>query len=365
MTSLAADGAIPAAADRRQARRLSLTLGALALLLVAAILASISIGPADIPLSHVLAILGHQIGIGSLDDVTAREAAIVAAIRLPRTLVGIAVGAILAVAGAMMQGLFRNPLADPGLIGVSGGAAFAGVSMISFGVPAALAGIPLLSIYSLPIAAFVGGLVATLVVYRLSRQDGRVSVTMMLLTGIAVNALAATGTGFVVFGADDNALRTITFWTMGSLSGATWSAVYAVLPFAIVLLAAVAMLGRALNGMLLGEAVAMHLGFPIEKVTRILMACVALSVGAAVAVSGIIGFVGILVPHTLRLLIGADHRGLLPASALFGASLLLGADLIARTAVSPAELPIGIVTTGLGAPVFLALLLRHKRGAQP
>jgi iron complex transport system permease protein len=355
---------MPAAAEQRQARRLTLTLVGLVLLLIAAALASISIGPADIPLRHVLAILGQPFGLASLDEVTAREAAIVAAIRLPRTLLGAMVGATLAVSGAMMQGLFRNPLADPGLIGVSGGAAFAGVSVISLGVPTALIAIPLLHIYALPVAAFLGGLVATIVVYRLSKQDGRVSMTMMLLTGIAVNALAATGTGFVVFKADENAMRTITFWTLGSLSGSTWTAVLAVTPFALALLAAVALAARALNGVLLGEAVALHLGFPIEKVTRLLVGVVALAVGAAVAVSGMIGFVGLLVPHTLRLVIGADHRGLLPASALLGAALLLGADLVARTVVAPAELPIGIVTTGLGAPVFLALLLR-RRGTQP
>jgi iron complex transport system permease protein len=363
VTVLAA-GRIPAAAERRQVRRLSLTLAGLVVLLVAAVLASISIGPADIPLSHVLAILGQHLGLDGLDAVTGREAAIVEAIRLPRTLLGAMVGATLAVSGAMMQGLFRNPLADPGLIGVSGGAAFAGVTVIALGVPLALAGIPLLNIYALPLAAFVGGLVATVAVYRLSKRDGRVSVTMMLLTGIAVNALAATGTGYVVFKADENAMRTITFWTLGSLSGGTWTAVFAVLPFALVLLAAVALAARALNGVLLGEAVALHLGFPIEKVTRLLVGVVALAVGAAVAVSGMIGFVGLLVPHTLRLVIGADHRGLLPASALLGAALLLGADLVARTIVAPAELPVGIVTTGLGAPVFLALLLR-RRGTQP
>jgi iron complex transport system permease protein len=361
VTVLAAGSAIAPSAERRQARRLSLTLAGLTLLLAAAVLASISIGPADIPVGHVVAIIGHQLGLGSLDTVTTRDAAIVEAIRLPRTLLGAMVGAVLAVSGAMMQGLFRNPLADPGLIGVSGGAAFAGVSVISLGLPAALAGLPFLRIYALPLAAFVGGLVATLAVYRLSKREGRVSVTMMLLGGIAVNALVATGTGYVVFKADENAMRTITFWTLGSLSGATWTSVLAVLPFALVLLAAVALAARALNGMLLGEAVALHLGFPVEKLTRLLVGTVALAVGAAVAVSGMIGFVGLLVPHMLRLVIGADHRGLLPATALLGAALLLGADLVARVAVAPAELPIGIVTTGLGAPVFLALLLRRRR----
>lgn len=361
MTVLTASGAVPAPAEQRRARRLSLTLTGLMLLLAAAVLASISIGPADIPVGDVLAVLGHHLGLGGLDAVAARDAAIIDAIRLPRTLLGAMVGAVLAVSGAMMQGLFRNPLADPGLIGVSGGAAFAGVAVISLGLPAALAGIPFLRIYALPLAAFLGGLATTIAVYRLSKREGRVSVTMMLLAGIAVNALVATGTGYVVFKADENAMRTVTFWTLGSLSGATWTSVLSVVPFALLLLAAVALAARALNGMLLGEAVALHLGFPVEKVTRLLVGTVALAVGAAVAVSGMIGFVGLLVPHILRLIIGADHRGLLPATALLGAALMLGADLVARIAVAPAELPIGIVTTGLGAPVFLALLLRRRR----
>jgi len=271
------------------------------------------------------------------------------------------IGGGLAVAGAAMQGLFRNPLADPGLIGVSSGAAVAAVATIVLGATVLDFATQALGPFALSIAAFGGGAATTLLVYRLSLVHGTVSVSTMLLAGIAINAVAGAITGIFTFVADDAQLRSLTFWSMGSLGGATWPAVAAAAPFIGLATLAVLRYARPLNALLLGEAEAGHLGCNVERLKRSVVLLVALSVGAAVAVAGIIGFVGLVVPHLLRLTLGPDHRFLLPGAALLGASLLLGADLIARTLVAPAELPIGIVTAIIGGPFFMYLLQRGRR----
>ncbi|MBK1706004.1 FecCD family ABC transporter permease [Halochromatium glycolicum] len=344
--------------QRRQLERLSLA--ALLALMLSVALLSIAIGPVAIPLAEVLHTLGALAGL-PVAEVAPQHEAVILSIRLPRTLLGLLVGAGLAVAGAAMQGLFRNPLADPGLIGVSAGAALAAVSVIVLGGQGLAFLTQALGPFSLPIAAFAGGLVTTLLVYRLASRDGRTSVTTLLLAGIAINALAGAGTGLLTYLADDQQLRTLTFWSMGSLGGATWPEVGSAALLIAVPLLALPLLARTLNALLLGEAEAGHLGIAVQRMQPLIVALAALAVGAAVAVSGIIGFVGLVVPHLLRLALGPDHRLLLPGAALLGGSLLLLADLLARTLVTPAELPIGILTALLGGPFFLALLLRWQR----
>lgn len=282
-------------------------------------------------------------------------------IRLPRLLLGMAAGAALGLSGALMQGLFRNPLADPGLIGVSSGAALAAGTTIVLGslwfpeMPRTLGS------WTLVLTAFAGSLVVTLLVYALSRQDGATRVGLMLLAGIAVNALAGAGLGFLTFLATDEQLRNIQFWLLGSLGGARWSAVVLVFSIVAVAVAAGLTLAKPLNAIALGEAQAALLGVPVESVKRFAVLVTALAVGAVTATTGIIGFIGLMAPHCVRLVAGPDHRIVLPGSALLGAALVLAADSVARTIVQPAELPLGVLTAFVGVPFFL-LLLRHFRG---
>lgn len=283
-------------------------------------------------------------------------------IRLPRLAMGLLVGAALAVSGAVMQGLFRNPLADPGLVGVSAGAGLGAISAIVLGgmLPATLAaGIGL---WLVPLAAFAGGWVSVVLLYLISTRAGRTSVATMLLAGIALGALAGALSGILVYLADDGQLRDLTFWGLGSLAGANWTKLAIAAPLMLAALIAAPVLARGLNALALGEAAAGHMGFAVQRLKRLAILIVAGAVGAAVAVSGGIGFVGIVVPHLLRLATGPDHRMLLPNAALLGAALLVVADLIARIVVAPAELPIGIVTATLGGPFFLWILL-CRRGA--
>lgn len=332
---------------------------ALALLTAIVALLSIAIGPVTIPPRDILLAIGGQLGL-PLREVPAHHEAVITAIRLPRTVLGLVVGAGLAVAGAAMQGLFRNPLADPGLIGVSSGAALAAVAVIVLGTHGLAFLTTALGPFSLPLAAFAGGLVTTLVIYRLASRGGQTSVTTLLLAGIAVNALCGAGTGLLTYLADDEQLRTLTFWLMGSLGGANWTEVWSAAALIALPLLTLPFLARTLNALLLGEAEAGHLGVAVQATQRLIVALAALAVGAAVAVSGVIGFVGLVVPHLLRLMLGPDHRTLLPGAALLGGSLLLLADLLARTVVTPAELPIGILTALIGGPFFLALLMRFR-----
>lgn len=331
-------------------------------LLVSAILPlSLSLGAISIPPMRILDILGG--GSGSSDPTWARDALVVLNLRLPRTLLGLMVGAGLAVSGALMQGLFRNPLADPALVGVSAGAGLAAAAVIVLGdrVLAALSLPGSMPYLALPAAAFLGGLATTYGLYRVATRSGRISVATMLLAGIALAALTGALTGLLVFASNDRQLRDLTFWSLGSLSGATWTKVATSAPAILPILLTVPFLGRGLNALVLGEAEAFHLGIAVERLKRIVIVLVALAVGAGVAAAGVIGFVGLVVPHVLRLLIGPEHRRLLPACALLGGALLVLADIIARLVVAPAELPIGIVTAIVGAPVFLWLLL--GRGA--
>lgn len=329
----------------------SMTLALVALALGVAVL-SIGTGAAGLALPELL-------GLAFGEGLDRRAEVILWDIRLPRLAMGFLVGAALAVSGALMQGLFRNPLADPGIVGVGAGAGLGAVLAIVLGgfLPVAVAGV--VGSHLVPVAAFLGGWLATLVLYRAATRGGQTSVATMLLAGIALGALAGAVTGIMVYLADDRQLRDLTFWGMGSLAGASWPKIAASLPLILPVLILSPMLARGLNALALGEAQARHMGVEVERLKRLAILGVAAAAGAAVAVAGGIGFVGIVVPHLLRLVSGPDHRHILPQSALLGGTLLVGADMIARSLVAPAELPIGIITACLGAPVFLWILLRR------
>lgn len=325
--------------------------------LVLTLIVALGTGPAMLSPGEVARIL---LAGPNAADVLLAERVIVWQIRLPRVLLGALVGASLATVGAMMQGLFRNPLADPGLVGVSSGAALAAVAAIVLSNSALAPLAALLGSHTLPVCAFFGGLAATLLIYRIATQGGRSCVALMLLAGIALGAMTSAFTGFLVYLSDDTQLRDLTFWSLGGLAGSTWTKLVAGAPMMLAALALSPLVARGLNGIVLGEAEAFHLGIRVQALKRVTILLVALATGAAVACAGPIGFVGLVVPHILRLFIGPDHRALLPAAALFGAILLLVADMAARTVVAPAELPIGILTAAFGAPVFLWILLRRR-----
>ncbi len=331
----------------------------LCFVLVATIMFSLAAGASD---ASVVSVIGAMFsGIDSpADALSLRDRIIIYDIRLPRVILGALIGASLAVSGAVMQGLFRNPLADPGIVGVSAGAGLGAVSMIVLGGTFLAPLIALFGFYALPLAAFFGALAFTLILYRVATRRGQTSIATMLLAGIALGAMAGAYMGVLVYIADDRQLRDLTFWGLGSLAGANWVKIAAAGPFIVSALLISPFLARGLNGLALGEAAASHLGIPVQRFKRIAIVVVAGATGASVAVSGGIGFVGVVVPHLLRLMIGPDHRYLLPAAALLGASLLLLADAVSRTIVAPSELPIGIVTAAVGAPFFLWILLRRR-----
>ena len=289
------------------------------------------------------------------------EHLVFANIRLPRLLLGVAAGAGLGMAGALMQGLFRNPLADPGLIGISSGSALAAASFIVMGnlwfpdLPRSLGS------WTLVAMAFMGGLVVTFLIYALAQSQGQTRIGLMLLAGIAVNALAGAGLGYLSFLATDEQLRNIQFWLLGSLGGARWSAVALVGTTVFIATCAGITLARPLNAIALGEAQAVLLGVDVERTKRWAIVVCALAVGAVTATTGASGFVGLIAPHWVRMVAGPDHRIVLPGSALLGAALVLGADAVARTVVKPAELPLGVLTAFIGVPMFL-FMLRHFRG---
>ncbi len=350
-------GMAGASMDDRSLVRYRLLLVA-ACLLVVVFIASIAIGPTGLSLTSVpRAISAALWGSETAADEMARL--VLVDVRLPRTLLAAFVGGALAVAGALMQGLFRNPLADPGLIGVSSGAALGAVTTIAFSGTIAAPWVAVFGLYALPTAAFIGGLATTMILMMVARRHGTTAVSTLLLAGIAVGAVAFALMGLIAYLSNDRELRDITLWTLGSLAGSSWSKALGVLPFAILIAVMLPGLVRALNGLLLGEAEAFHLGVNLERAKMKIVLLTAAAVGAAVAVAGMIGFVGIVIPHFVRMIAGPDHRIVLPASALLGAVLVIATDIIARVIVAPAELPIGIILAIVGAPVFLHLVVRR------
>ncbi|SDT87068.1 FecCD family ABC transporter permease [Halopseudomonas salegens] len=333
-------------------------MGLLGLLLMLAIVLSLALGAVAIHPLDTLRALASLLGLG---DVAADTRLIIEHIRLPRTLMGVLVGATLALTGAVMQGLFRNPLADPGLIGVSSGAALGAALVIVLG-GWLFSGLPSgWQPYTTVLGAFIGGVATTLLVYRLGRNAQGTSVASMLLAGIAIAAISGAFIGLLSYIADDAMLRTLTFWNMGSLGGATYERLGMLALCCGLVWWRLPRQARALNALLLGESEARHLGINVERVKRELVLLTALGVGACVAATGLIGFIGLVVPHLVRLMLGADHRRVIPAAMLLGGALLLLADVVARLVIAPAELPIGILTALLGAPFFLLLLMNAQR----
>ena len=337
----------------------SLTLNCLFAALAGAALVALTMGAAGIPMARLPAALGLWAD-ASASPTLARGQLVLWSIRIPRIAAAAMVGALLAASGAIMQGLFRNPLADPALVGVSSGGAFAAAAAIVITDSQIGQSLHFMQNQLLPIAAFAGSLVTTIALYSIASRSGRTSIAIFLLAGIAIAAIANAGIGLLVFIADDRQLRDITFWLLGSLSGATWPKLAALAPVLGLALIACVWIARGLDVLVLGEAEAFHSGVDVERLKRISIVLVSAMTGVAVSVCGVVGFVGIVVPHLLRLAIGPAHRLLLPASMLLGAVLMVGADTLARTIVAPAEMPIGILTAAIGAPFFLGMLLRQR-----
>lgn len=339
-------------AGSRRSTAFLLTAGLVAALLVACLL-SAGLGAYSIPLGDVLGSVQHRLGLGgaALDRV---GESVLWNVRLPRVVLALLVGASLGCAGALMQGVFGNPLAEPGVIGISSGAAVGAVASIALGLN-------FLGNWTITVCAFVAGLGTVLLVYALSRSGGRTEVVTLILTGIAVNAFAGALIGLFVFFADNAQVSQITFWQLGSLAQSTWPKVLAVLPCAVLGLLVAPFHARKLDLLALGERPARHLGVDVERLRIVLVLVVALLTAAAVAVAGIISFVGLLVPHLLRMANGPGHRFLVPGSALGGALVLVVGDLAARTVADPAELPLGVLTALFGSPFFFWLLRRTRR----
>ncbi|AFK53173.1 FecCD family ABC transporter permease [Tistrella mobilis] len=364
-------GIVDARARARRRMGTALVIALLAVAVAALATGPLAIAPADYPaVAQALMVRFGWIDPAAVDIARADQvkAAVLMDIRLPRLILGLMVGGVLGLSGAVLQGLFRNPLADPGLIGVSSGAALFAVAAIVLGhalVPA-LPGWAAAAI--VPVAAFCGAIAATMLVWRLAggaAVDGAAAgqdMSLLLLAGVAISAIAAAGVGLFSYIGDDQQLRELTFWAMGGLGGARWGLIWA--PAIAIAIAAWLLLplARPLDAHALGDQDAYHLGIDGTRLRRRAVIGAALGVGAAVAVSGTISFVGLVVPHLVRLAVGPAHRGVLPLSVLAGAVLLVGADLPARLVAAPAELPIGIVTALIGGPYFIHLLRARIRG---
>jgi iron complex transport system permease protein len=336
----------------------AIRLSALSGLLFFVCVASLCLGAYAIPLGNTLSILFNAIGISSA-NFELSQSNVLLQIRLPRILLNLIIGGGLGIAGAALQGMFRNPLVEPGLIGVSSGSALFAIIFIVF-VSGGTTSTFLTSL-GLPLFAFVGGLLHVGAVFKLSSSHGNSDTATLILAGIAINAFAGALIGLVLFFADDSALRSFTFWSLGDMSGASWDKI----PYALFLIGipSIIILQKAqeLNALALGEQEAYHMGVPVRQVKILLLIVSALIVGAGVSMVGIIGFVGLVVPHLVRLLFSADHRIVLPGSFLFGAILVNAADLIARLIVIPAEMPIGVITALCGAPFFIWLIFNFKK----
>ncbi len=325
-----------------------------AALLLACVVLGTSVGPAAIAPDEVLrVVLGHVLGldlaVGPVAD------SIVWQIRLPRVLLAGLVGGTLAFSGAAYQGVFRNPLADPYLLGVASGAGFAETAAIVAGLPVVFAGFSLLTL-----VGFAGAVASVLLAYSIARVAGRASSTTLILAGVAVSAINVAGISYLMIVSNENSLEILN-WLLGGLNSSAWSDLRFILPYSLAAGLIISLHGRLLNVLQLPELEARQVGVDVERTRVVLLLAASLAAAAAVAVTGVIGFVGLIVPHAVRLLVGPDYRRLLPLSALGGASFLIVADLIARTVVSPGEVPVGVVTAFVGGPFFLYLLRRRRR----
>lgn len=332
----------------------------LSILLVVTMLFSLTIGAVSIPVQDVIIILLQKIGLFNGVQVDSMHEIVLTTIRLPRIFMTLLIGAALGVSGASLQGLFRNPLVEPSLIGVSGGAAAGVVLVIVFGTVLSLPTEGFLYNSIIPFTAFAGGLLATFLVLKLSSQAGRTNITVLVLVGVAINALAGAIIGLAVFYADENQLRTFTFWTLGDLGGATTVKLIIAAPLLITAIVAMLFYSNTLNAIALGEAEAYHMGVHVERTKRNIIFFSALAVGVSVSLAGMIGFIGLVIPHLIRVLFDSDNKLVLPASVIGGAWLLIIADIVARTVVTPAELPIGVMTALIGSPFFIMLLMKAK-----
>lgn len=345
-------------ARQSPAQRLGyVSLGLLLILLLVTVIA-IGSGSSRIPYEDVTRILLHSLGLPLDEHIEASQVTIVQQVRLPRVIAAIFIGSALAVSGAVMQGIFRNPLADPGITGVSAGGSLG--AMIAFSSGLAFAGL-----WFVPVLAFIGAMIAALIVYVLSLEQGRANVTMLLLAGIALNAfIGAIISAYLLATEDISQSQLILTWLVGSLGGRGWRHVLVLAPPLLLTLGLIYRYSRDLNLLLLGEETAQSLGIDVPRTRMALLALSALATGVAVSMAGAIGFVGLVVPHILRLIIGPDHRILLPASALGGAAFLVMADTVTRVVIANQELPVGLVTSLIGGPFFLYLLWRYRRNAR-
>ena len=318
---------------------------------------STAVGPASISPDKVVLIILSKIPLVQ-DHIsktwTVGEESIIINVRLPRVVLGLLIGASLALAGVTTQGIFKNPMADPYILGVSSGAAFGASAVIVLGIS-----VLLLSV-SITAGAMIGALAVSFLVFSIARTRNKIPVETLLLSGIAVSAFFSAITSFLMYISGHN-LSQIVFWVMGALWSSNWNHVLILTPFLVVASIIIYAFARDLNLMLLGDESAAHLGSDVDRVKMILLAVSSLLAAAAVSVSGIIGFVGLVIPHIMRLIVGPDHRVLIPASALVGAMFLVLADTFSRMIVQPTEMPVGIVTALIGAPFFVYLLIRQKK----
>ncbi|GIP31531.1 iron ABC transporter permease [Paenibacillus sp. J2TS4] len=332
-----------------------LAIGILAVAAVIAIVFAAAVGPVSVPFSTTMTLLLEKLQLPVQTVIEDRERLIVEQVRLPRVIVGGLVGAALAISGAAMQGLFRNPLVEPGYVGVSSGAAVGAVCALFFGWTQ-------FGKWMLPISAFVGAIVSVILILLIWRGSRKSSITTLLLLGIGINALLSAIINIMVASSNsEQELRSIVFWLQGGLEARTWEHVQLIGPPIVLGCALICIFGRDLNLMLLGDEQAEGSGIRVRGTRYMILGLASLMTGSAVAVSGIIGFVGLVVPHVVRLIAGPDHRLLLPASALGGASFLIVADVISRMILQPVTLQVGVVSACIGAPLFISLVLRSRK----
>ena len=333
----------------------------LAIALLVVFLFSLSIGQMFIPVQEIAVIFLKKFGLFASVETDAVHETVLWSIRLPRLVMTTLIGVALGVSGGALQGLFRNPLVEPGLIGVSSGASLAVVAVIVFGSSMGLDRHSLGMSVIMPAFAFGGGLLATFLVMQIGKQMGPSTIAMLILAGVAVNAMCGALMGLAIFHADENQLHMFTFWTLGDLGGATWSNLAVAAPLLVAGSFFLLKYTHALNAIALGESEAFHMGVDVDRVKKSIIFFAALAVGTSVSLAGAIGFVGLVVPHLIRVTFHSDNKLVMPGSALGGPLLLIVADVIARTVFSPTELPIGVMTALIGTPFFIFLLVRSKK----